>query len=259
MSRRPSVVTLYASEIGCILEKNPFCSRTEILKRVWYRMAGECTPLSCRPNLDQLKMVSRTKPGRAFKDQKYDIKDHAKFDDIVISLKNDLSSKGHKDLMDAAAGFARTEIGKNSEKVAVALAESHPEVGQCRSIQERFSKLAWCSKDRTVQVAISGRIDCLDENGRVVEIKTRVRRKPCVTDTESIQLQTYLFLANVSSGYIIELYNDDQDGKKKLVKNPSLEFDDRWWNDEVVPALSSLVDDLLTSMQAGCIIALDGF
>ena len=87
MSRRPSVVTLYASEIGCILEKNPFCSRTEILKCVWYRMAGECTSLSCHPNLDRLKMVSQTKPGRAFKDQKYDIKDHTQFDDIVISLK----------------------------------------------------------------------------------------------------------------------------------------------------------------------------
>ena len=90
-------------------------------------------------------------------------------------------------------------------------------------------------------------------------IKTRVRRKPYVTATEFIQLQTYLFLANVSSGYIIELYNDDQDGEEKIAKNPPLEFDDRWWNDEVVPALSSFVDDLLTSMQAGCIVVLDGF
>ena len=259
MSRRPSVVTLYASEIGCILEKNPFCSQTEILKRVWYRMAGECTPLSCRPNLDRLKMVSQTKPGRAFKDQKYDIKDHTQFDDIVLSLKKDLSSKGHKDLVDAAAGFARTEIGKNSEGVAVAIAKGHPEIGECQSLQQHFSKLAWCSKDRMVQVVVSGRIDCRDENRRVVEIKTRVRRKPCVTATEFIQLQTYLFLSNVSSGYIIELYKDDQDGEEKIEKNPPLEFDDRWWNEEVVPALSSFVDDLLTSMQAGCIVVLDGF
>lgn len=245
------VVVLYATEIGGILGLNPYCTRTEVVKRAWYRLRGDEVPFDCRPSPDQLKMTGDTKPGREFKKSKYTIQDHARFDELVGGLKARLVEEGRPDLVQSVPGFIRTEMGKNSESLAVDIAEEEPEIGQCRSMQHSFKRLAWRSADGKVEVFISGRIDCRDKNGRIVEIKTRLGRRPQVTPTEHAQLQTYLFLADEQHGYVIELYDGD-----KVIANPIQRFDQRWWNEEVIPALISFADDLATSIKAKSLVLL---
>lgn len=247
------VIVLYATEIGSVLGLNPYCPRLEVIKRAWYRIDGEDVPESCRPSFDPLKAISRTRSGRDFQKQKYSIKDHAQFDDLVARLKQSLSDEDRIHLVDSAPGFVRTEMGKNSEMLAIDIAETNPSIGQCSSMQRRYDRLAWTSSDEKVEVVILGRIDCLDRKGDVVEIKTRLGRRPQVSPSEFAQLQTYLFLAQKRNGYVVELFEGE-----KLFVNPPLSFDERWWDYEVVPALVSFANDLITSMAAKTLVILDG-
>ena len=242
-SKARQEIRLYATEIGSILGLNPYCSRLDVIKRVWERIDKDGIPDTCRPPLDFLKAIGLTKSGREFRRQKYSIKDHARFDELVARLKTSLSDDGRTELVDMARGFVRTEMGKNSEMLAIDIAEANPCIGKCSSTQRTYERLAWSSSDEQVEVVILGRIDCLDETDRVVEIKTRFGRKPNVSPTEFAQLQTYLFLAQKQQGYVIELFEGE-----KLFINLPLAFDKAWWINEVIPALASFANDLISSM-----------
>lgn len=251
-TREPRTIVVYATEIGCILGLNPFCSRSEVLKRSWYRIEGDDVPVPFRPSPDYLKAISRTKTGRNFRKKSYTIAQHAQFRDLAAHVKKCLEDEGRHELVDSAAGFVRTEMGKNSEMLAIDIAQTRPEIGQCGSQQERFFKRAWISKDEKFELAISGRIDCCDKEERIVEIKTRIGREPSVSPAETAQLQTYLFLSGKLTGYIVELYKGEE-----IFVNPEMSFDKRWWNDEVVPALASFANDLTTSMVAKTLVIMD--
>lgn len=250
--QEPRTIVVYATEIGCILGLNPYCSRSEVIKRKWYRIEGDDVPESFRPSPDFLKAIRFTKTGRDFRTKFYTIEQHAQFQDLVAHVKKCLEGEGRHELVDSAPGFVRTEMGKNSESLAIDIAETRPEIGQCRSQQERFFKRAWISNDESIEVAISGRIDCRDKEGRIVEIKTRIGRGPSVSPAETAQLQTYLFLAGEPTGYIVELYKGEE-----IFVNPKMSFDKQWWDDEVVPALVSFANDLTTSIVAKTLVIMD--
>ena len=177
-SKARQEIRLYATEIGSILGLNPYCSRLDVIKRVWERIDKDGIPDTCRPPADLLRAVGRTKSGREFQKHKYNIKDHAKFDELVARLKQSLTDEGREELVDTAQGFVRTEMGKNSEMLAIDIAETDQYIGQCSSTQQRYERLAWTSSDEQIEVVILGRIDCLDQKDRVVEIKTRFGRNP---------------------------------------------------------------------------------
>ena len=250
-SSNPLSISLYASEIGNILNQNRFCSRTETLKRVWYRMRGDRVPEPFRPSVDYVQLIGKTKLGAQIRRRKYTIKNFDQFEYLVSHLKTWLKAEGKHEMVDAAEQFLRCEIGRNSEDLAIDIAESYPSIGQCRSMQERYCKKVWSSRDGDLEIFITGSIDCYDESGRVMEIKTRVGRRPCVKPHEMTQLQMYLFLTGAPSGYVVEL-----DNKVELTIGQLFRFDDKWWNEEVVPALISFGDDLVTSMRANSLIVL---
>ena len=249
-SKARQEIRLYATEIGSILGLNPYCSRLDVIKRVWERIDKDGIPDTCRPPADLLRAVGLTKSGREFQKHKYNIKDHKKFDELVARLKQSLTDEGHKELVDTAQGFVRTEMGKNSEMLAIDIAETNPYIGQCSSTQQRYERLVCTSSDEQVEVVILGRIDCLDEIDRVVEIKTRFGRKPNVSPTEFAQLQTYLFLARKQQGYVIELF----EGEKIFINFP-LSFDEPWWNKNVIPSLVSFANDLMSSMAEKALVS----
>lgn len=250
-SKARQEIRLYATEIGSILGLNPYCSRLDVIKRVWERIDKDGIPDTCRPPTDLLRAVALTKSGREFQRHKYNIKDHEKFDELVARLKQSLTDEGREDLVDTAQGFVRTEMGKNSEMLAIDIAETNPYIGQCSSTQKKYERLAWTSSDEQIEVVILGRIDCLDQTDRVVEIKTRFGRKPNVSSTEFAQLQTYLFLAQKQQGYVIELFEGEN-----LFINLPLSFDEPWWNNEVIPSLAIFANDLMSSMSKKILVSL---
>jgi len=248
----PFRVVLYPSEIGNILSQNRFCSRTETLKRVWYRMKGNLVPEPFRPSPDYVQLIGNTKKGAQIRRKKYTLEHFDEFESIVADLKRSLEADGHREMVDAAPRFLRCEMGRNSEVLAIDIAEQHPAIGRCKSMQQSYCKRVWSSGDGAIEILVSGRIDCYDQMGRVVEIKTRVARRPCVEPHETTQLQMYLFLTDAHSGYVVELHDKDQ-----LTIGQLFTFDEKWWNEEVIPALTSFVDDLITSMKASTLVILD--
>lgn len=251
-SKKPLRILLYATDIGCILNQNPFCSRTETLKRVWYRIKGDDVPEAFRPSPDLVHAIQRTEKGIEIRRRKYTIQDYDKFSSLVSELKTYLETEGFSELIDGAEGFVRCEMGRNSEAMATAMAQAKPSIGRCESIQTRYWKRAWSSLAGDVEILISGRIDCCDQMGRVVEIKTRLARRPSIPTYEEIQLQTYLFLTDAPAGYIVELHDKD-----KLSVGPLMTFKSQWWNDEVIPALNAFADDLTASLMADTLVILD--
>lgn len=250
-STEPIRIVLYATEVGSLLGLNCYCSRTEVVKRAWYRLEKDEVPECFRPRPDLLKAIRNTKAGYQFRRQKYTIENYRAFNGLVSELQEALKNEDHPELVESASGFVRTEMGTNSEMLAIDIAEANPEIGQCRSMQQKFSRLAWGSQDGKVEVVISGCIDCRDHEGRIVEIKTRLGRQPGVTATELAQLNTYLFLTGATAGYIVELYDGD-----KLIINPFFAFDKNWWDDEVIPALISFANDVTTSIKAKALVIL---
>lgn len=238
-------IDLFATEIANILDMNPFCTRTETLKRVWHRIEGDRVPVNFRPTPDHVKAIGRTKKGVQIRRNKYTIDDLNKFDSLVAELKKVLNEEGFSDMVDAAAQFVRCEMGRNSEVLAIDVAEANPSIGKCRAMQERYCKKVWTSPAGDAEIFVSGRIDCYDQQGRVVEIKTRVGRTTRIDPHEMIQLQTYLFLTGAPAGYVLELEN-----RAKLTIGPLNTLDEKWWNDVVIPSLGAFGDDLVTSMKA---------
>ena len=244
-------IVLYATEVGNILGKNPFCSRTETLKRVWYRLKKDEMPEHLRPLPDQLQAITRTKTGQKFRRRKCTIQQYAKFDRLVSELKKSLEDEGRPELMTSVEGFVRTEMGRNSETLAIDIANDNPAIGPCRSMQQRYCKLTWQSQVHNVDVLIAGRIDGLDRQDRVVEIKTRLGRRLGIAPNEMIQLQTYLFLTGAPAGYVAELYEGH-----RLKIGPLTPFDDAWWHGEVIPALGAFAVDLTTSVMTNTLTIL---
>lgn len=215
-------------------------------------MKGDRVPEPFRPSVDYVQLIGKTKQGAQIRRKKYTIKDFDRLEELVSSLKTSLKEEGKDEMVDAAEQFLRCEIGRNSEDLAIDIAESCPSIGQCRSMQEKYCKKVWSSRGGDLEIFITGSIDCYDESGRVVEIKTRVGRRPCVKPHEITQLQMYLFLTGAPSGYVVEL-----DNKLGLTIGKLFTFDDEWWSNEVVPALISFGDDLATSMRANSLVILD--
>ena len=248
-SKEPIRIVLYASEIGSILGLNRFCSRIETLKRVWYRVEGDRVPEAFRPSPDHLLAIARTKKGVQFRREKYSIETSDKFDSLVSELKTALKAEGLSELVDATKQFVSCEMGRNSERLAMDVAEANPSIGKCTSRQKSFCKTVWVSPTGDAEIVISGRIDCFDQLGRVMEIKTRIGRKPGIEPYEMAQLQTYLFLSGATSGYLVEL-----ESGAKLTVGPLDTFNRQWWEDEVVPALREFGDDLVTSIKANTLV-----
>lgn len=214
-------------------------------------MQGDRVPEPFRPSADYVQLIGKTKQGAQIRRQKYTIKNFDQFEYLVSNLKTSLKAEGKHEMLDAAEQFLRCEMGRNSECLAIDIAESCPSIGHCRSMQERYCKKVWSSRGGELEIFITGSIDCYDESGRVVEIKTRIGRRPCVKPHEMTQVQMYLFLTGAPSGYVVEL-----DNNLELTIGPLFRFDKEWWNKEVVPALISFGDDLATSMRANSLVVL---
>lgn len=80
-------------------------------------------------------------------------------------------------------------------------------------------------------LAVQGKVDGRLADGRVVEIKNRVRRLfHTVRDYEMIQVQTYLELLDAPSAYLCEAYNNELDWKE-------IQRDSDWWQRNVLQPL----------------------
>ena len=199
-SKARQEIRLYATEIGSILGLNPYCSRLDVIKRVWERIDKYGIPDTCRPPLDFLKAIGLTKSGREFRRQKYSIKDHAKFDELVARLKTSLSDDGRTELVDMARGFVRTEMGKNSEMLAIDIAEANPCIGKCSSTQRTYERLAWSSSDEQVEVVILGRIDCRMKQTESSRSRRVLDENPMLAPLSLLNCKPISFLRRNSKG-----------------------------------------------------------
>lgn len=78
---------------------------------------------------------------------------------------------------------------------------------------------------------VGGRVDGVDDQGRVVEIKNRTRRFfPTVPDYEMVQVQTYMALLNKDETVFVQQLNGNQ-------RSTVIQRNVVMWSAEIVPAL----------------------
>ena len=85
---------------------------------------------------------------------------------------------------------------------------------------------------------VGGRVDGVDDQGRVVEIKNRTRRFfPTIPEYEMVQVQTYMALLNKDETVFVQQLNGQQ-------RSTVIQRDVVMWSVEIVPALYKFMNVL---------------
>lgn len=124
--------------------------------------------------------------------------------------------------------------------------------GTCREDASREQMVAEVSKDNKFHVmwmeypltasgskwGVGGRVDGVDDQGRVVEIKNRTRRFfPTIPEYEMVQVQTYMALLNKDETVFVQQLNGQQ-------RSTVIQRDVVMWSVEIVPALYKFMNVL---------------
>jgi hypothetical protein len=85
---------------------------------------------------------------------------------------------------------------------------------------------------------VGGRVDGVDDHGRVVEIKNRIRRFfPVIPEYEMVQVQTYMAVLNKDETVFVQQLNGQQ-------RSTVIQRDALMWSVEIVPALYKFMNVL---------------
>lgn len=140
----------------------------------------------------------------------------------------------------------QTDYGKRSEDKAI----KHYEVKEkevVRDNNDKFYKLTLGTLDDDTKVLVGGRIDGLNNKGRVVEVKNRMKRffNP-LPKYDVAQLQTYLQILDCPEGELIEHLRK----KKDLETHTTIvKKDEEFWNSKLKPSLLDFASALKIFMK----------
>lgn len=155
---------------------------------------------------------------------------------VVIEACNNadkLVNEEKRVLIDHCRSAAYTSFGTRQEANVSDVIEKASILGQNVKFirgDGTYQKRYICSIGK-VHVYVGGRIDAATGDGRIVEIKNRVNRLfGKMVEYERIQVMSYMYIYGVSSGVLVERFNDD-------VLTHDVEFDSAFWNEVVVPGL----------------------
>lgn len=241
-------VVIYCSEISAILGCNPFTSRFDAITKIQKRCDPHFRDMKLKEPDDWLRDIARTDAGKEVMSRCLTVRDSKERNSTTEALRARLEQEGKLSLCKSAGQFVAAEIGRNSEELAEGI------IGPLSNVQKRFQKELWSSRDKKYHLNLSGRIDCMDAEGNVVEIKTRTSQISKVDAKDTIQLQAYMFLAGVSQGYILELFPND-----RCEIHPTLTFDRILWDDTVMSSLMNVVDFLILSHESKMCVREDDF
>jgi len=138
------------------------------------------------------------------------------------------------------------DFGARQENEAI----KHYEVKEKETVRDnndKFYKLTLGTLDDNIDVIVGGRIDGLNDKGRVVEVKNRMKRffNP-LPKYDIAQLQTYLQILDCPEGELVEHLRK----KKELETHTTIvKRDEELWNSKLKPCLLDFASSLKIFME----------
>lgn len=251
-SNRPKVVTIRASEVAAILDRNKFVKRSEIFDTMWKRhspltfvgQTKEEVALAalarCDPAEKKLLDTTAQYVARDAIDARTQYVEAEK--KIKSSITLSLTDKAV--VLDQLKSQVFTAHGIRAESKTADLIEEKENV--VLLVDEKFYNFPLCVIGET-KYQISGKIDRLEQVGNeiiLIEIKNRINRLfPTLPDYEFIQVQTYFQIIplDIQRAKVIQQHQSE-------TSTIMVERDDAVWDLEIRPLIMKFCSDLHYAM-----------
>lgn len=244
-------IDIPVSRIATLIGLNPYEHRYKALLDIWEKNEPDdfhnvlskledtlSIKITRENDLQMLKRL-KSETGLSTIDRLKDCRTSGTQEDLLRNqralLRDVQNSTLTKEKKDEVSKIIRSETnksyGQHNEKSAIAYYEK--EIGlTVDSEQKKYTKVIAKSSpvpNYNYQWKLVGRIDGLNSNGEVVEIKNRANRLFNVLKTyEKIQLQTYLKMTKANVGYLVEYLKSkkNEEPKINIIKE---DFDPEFW------------------------------
>lgn len=251
--KQPINIMLFASEVPVITGLNPYRDISDVFKTVWERCDPEHVALlqtELATDLDAVeeeperlaRLISNSDGAgsvttRAI-DEAASVTSSSAVNAIISTLSEEVSSKvvaepkAKQEIFDHVVNTIKKDYGTRLENSAI----KHYEEKSATVVKENNDNF-WHRKLGTtgnVEVSLGGRIDGKNNEGRVIEVKNRLKRfmKP-LPKYDICQLQSYMFILDAREGELVEHLR-----RKELRTRSTLLPRDRvYWEKEIMPCL----------------------
>ena len=242
-------VTDVASLLGC----HAFDSKRNAIARIRRRGGVRWRPgkLSSRGRYDKFAELRALPASREFEDRlnsdPLKFANRAKGRDRLTAVEKKIRSDALGMTINACpkliSSFVNTEFGKAMEGWAISRVEA--EYGWVVLDRQRSYLRTWTHpRERSIKVCLVGFVDAAfrDSSGRegVLEIKCRRFGLRPVRQHEVIQLRTYLTLAKVQRGILVQSYG-------KAIRKTNVRRNDNWFYKRVKPAIDRVALHIASS------------
>jgi hypothetical protein len=251
-SSRSKVVTIRASDVAAILDRNKFVKRSEIFDAMWKRHSPSTflgqtkdeIALSALARCDPAEKTLLVSTAQHVAKDAIDAKTQYVKAENQIKSSITLSPTDKEVVLDQLKSQVFTAHGIRAESKTADLIQKKENV--VLQVDEKFYNFPLCVIGGT-RYQISGKIDRMEQVGDevvLVEIKNRINRLfPTLPDYEFIQVQTYFQIIplNIQRAKVIQQHQSD-------TSTIMVERDDDVWNSEILPLILDFCSDLHNAM-----------
>lgn len=231
------------SDVASLLGCHAFDSRRNAIARIRRRGGVKWRPgkISSRGRYDKFAKLRALPASRQFEDRlnrdPLKFVHRAKGRERLIAVEKKIRSDALGMAMNACpkliSSFVNTEFGKAMEGWAVSRVEA--EYGWIVQDRQRSYLRTWTHpRERSIKVCLVGIVDATfrDSHGNegVLEIKCRRSGIRPFRQHEMIQIRTYLTLAKVQHGILVQSYG-------KAIRKTNVRQNDNWFYKRVKPAI----------------------
>jgi hypothetical protein len=219
---------IYASELAACLNRNKYKSVNECTRLIWTRYDSESynsalmrNELEPEESVEKILESSGVKESIQLLIRENDQKNSLKLEDEIKKVfqdSNDSNVELDKKLMNQVKSFIHTSKGTRDEEKSLDLVQEETGI----AIEQRNSK--FYKKKINEKVSVGGRVDGIQSDGTLVEMKNRQYRFFNVVPIyEKIQVHVYMFLTDRQECKLIESFR----GKTKTTM---ITFDQNLWD-----------------------------
>jgi hypothetical protein len=252
VSNRSKVVTIRASEVAAILDRNKFVKRSEIFDTMWKRHAPATFSGQTKDEI-ALSALERCDPAEKsllVATAQYRAKDAIDAKTQYVKAEKTIKSSITLSPIDKAVVLDQlksqvfTAHGIRAESKTADLIQEKENV--VLQVDEKFYNFPLCVIGGT-RYQISGKIDRIeqvDDEIILVEIKNRMNKLfTTLPDYEFIQVQTYFQIIplDIQRAKVIQQHQSE-------TSTIMVERDDAVWNSEILPPILDFCSDLHSAM-----------
>ncbi|MDF1867705.1 MAG: hypothetical protein P1U70_22995 [Saprospiraceae bacterium] len=219
----------YASEIAIITGDNKYQSIDELRDKIIQRMTPDPNVVELTPLEEIIEEHKKNKST-----------DKMPVADLIQTLNKCAVTQNTTDvaaifeaipdecITDKVTSYVNCEYGKATETKALKKyvniqRQTKPEFSVETKKAGKFRKRQIGTTSSGRRVYVGGRMDGKIKNGKIIEVKNRMRRLfHTVRDYEKLQIMSYMFISKHGNATLVERFNDEMDTHE-------IEYDDDWF------------------------------